>query len=741
MGTTEVVEIEPPPRTERRDRSRRWRSVALRVVLVLAVVLMSMTVAVAFYWTSLSKTNQVPIEQPWEKLTWRVRVLALKARGGIPELSWSELWQMTRQRGGFGMVNLLRGVTVDGTIRNAYDSDADHRVASDIFRVRCAICHGNEGAGGIVGPSLNHAGLKHGDSDLAIYKVLRDGVPDTAMNALSLSLVQRWQLVGYVRQLQLHDIGSVAGRAPLDIELSSERILSAGSKTDEWLTYSGSLDGHRYTPLNQITTANVSKLRIRWIRQFDTTLPSIEATPLVVGGVMFITEPPSDTMAVDAFDVKSGDLIWRYSRGVSLDVQSLFGRMNRGVAILDNKLYFVTLDGYLVCINANTGSLVWQTKVIDPSGGYSLSTAPLIVKRSVVIGVAGADYGIRGFLDAFDADTGKKQWRFDTVPGPGEPGHETWGGDSWRTGGGSTWATGSYDPSLDLLYWGTGNPSPGFSGNNRAGDNLYTDSVIALHPETGTLAWHFQFTPHDEHDWDSAQTPILADIPIDGKNRQVVCWANRNGFYYVLDRVTGEFLTGVPFVKVTWAKGLDPAGRPILADADDNSGVGRLVSPGIAGGTNFQNAALDQPRRLVFVPATENASVFTKPPHSVRATNGLVDGGSAVDIERPIPIVLALDAATGTKKWEHPYPKLDGTFYYSGLLATGGGVVFGASGGSVFALDSSTGHELWRVFLGGDTRAAPISFTIDGKQVIAVSAGRALFVFELGSADGGPQVR
>ena len=731
METTELIEIDSPSPAEHRDWRGRRRRIAVRIALVLAVVVISMTVAVAFYWTSLSKSNQTPIEQPWGKITWRVRLFALKARGGIPELSWSELWQMTRERGGFGMEKLMRGITLEGAVKNGYDADADHRAASDIFRVRCAICHGNEGAGGTVGPPLNHAGLKHGDSDLAIYRVLRDGVPNTAMIVPSLSLVQRWQLVGYVRQLQLHSIGLGTGKTPLDIEASSEQILSAGSKTDEWLTYSGSLDGHRYTPLNQITTANVSQLRMRWVRQFDTGVPTIEATPLVVGGVIFITEPPSDTMAVDAFDAKSGELIWKYSRSVLLDVQSLFGRMNRGLAILDNKLYFVTLDGYLVCLNVNTGALVWEIKVADPPGGYSLSVAPLIVRRSVVIGVAGADYGIRGFLDAYDADTGKRQWRFDTIPGPGEPGHETWSGDSWRAGGGSTWTTGSYDPSLDLLYWGTGNPSQDFSGDNRAGDNLYTDSVIALHPETGTLAWHFQFTPHDEHDWDSAQTPILADIPINGKNRHVVCWANRNGFYYALDRVTGEFLTGVPFVEQTWAKGLDFAGRPILADGENISTGGRIVRPGVAGGTNFQNAAFDPLRRLVFVPATEGASLYTKSPQTDSAINELSPGSMGAFIEPPIPVVRALDAATGTKKWEYFSPQIDGTSHFSGLLATGGGLVFGASGGSMFALDSATGHEVWRVFLGGDSRAAPISFTIDGKQVIAVSAGRALFLFEL----------
>lgn len=718
IGRNDLRETENPAL---RGHSHGRKTTRHAAALALAVIALGLMVVGAFYGT------RGPI---FAKTTWRIGLFARKARGGIPELAWSELWQMVWHRGGFGLENLMQGVSVDGSVHNGYDSDADLQAASGMFSVRCAMCHGSGGAGGEHGaPPLDHAGLKHGDSDLAIYKVLRDGVPNTAMQAPSISFVQRWQLVGYVRHLQLHGIALSAGKASLDIEVSSERILLAGNKTDEWLTYSGSLDGRRYTPLNQITPTNVAQIRTLWVRQFDTRLPTIEATPLVVGGVIFITEPPSDTMAVDALDAKSGDLIWRYSRSVLVDVHSLFGRMNRGPAILDSNLYFASLDGYLVCINVNSGKLVWETKVANPSQYYSLSMAPLIVNRSVVVGVAGGEYGIRGFVAAYDAETGKEQWQFDTIPGPGEPGHETWSGDSWRNGGGATWITGSYDPSLDLLYWGVGNPSPDYLGDARLGDNLYTDSVIALHPGTGKLAWHFQFTPHDVHDWDATQTPILVDIPVHGQIRRVMCWANRNGFYYVLDRVTGEFLAGVPFVEQNWAKGLDSVGRPILAEAADITNAGQVTRPGVVGGTNWQNAAFDPLRKLVFVPATESVSVYTKSVRATRGDNGLYAGSAGADIDPPIPVVRALDAATGTKKWERFSPPLDGTFSYSGLLATGGGLVFGASRGSVFALDSTTGHEVWRVFLGGDTRAAPISFTVDRRQVIAVSAGRALFLF------------
>jgi alcohol dehydrogenase (cytochrome c) len=361
-----------------------------------------------------------------------------------------------------------------------------------------------------------------------------------------------------------------------------------------------------------------------------------------------------------------------------------------------------------------------------------MTGAPLVVNDSIVVGVAGGEFAIRGFLAAYDAATGAQRWRFSTIPGPGEPGHETWENEAWRTGGGSTWITGSYDKALDLVFWGVGNPAPDFAGDVRPGDNLFTSSVIALNATTGKLAWHFQFTPHDEHDWDSTQTPILADLVVDGVMRRAICWPNRNGFYYVLDRVTGEFLVGTPFVELNWAKGLDAKGRPIPAEQGSLSSVGRLTRPGLAGGTNWQNAAFDHATTRLFVHATEGASVFTKSAHATRGPSGVYVGSAGSATEPPQPVVRALDAATGAKVWETFSPPLnEAPFSYSGLLATGGGLVFGASGGSLFALDANDGKQVWRVFLGGDTRAAPISFTLDGHQVIAVWVGRALFLLGL----------
>jgi len=665
----------------------------------------------------------------WETVSWRAHLFARKAEGAVPDLSWRELWFMTRVRGGFGLEGFVRGgYSLQGALVNPYVTDNDHQSGARIFRERCAACHGNNGTGERA-PALNRSGLSHGDADMAIYKVIRDGIPQTAMAAVAMSPQERWQVIGYLRTLQAATSRLRTEQLPpVDIQVSSEQIWAAGSRSDQWLTYSGSLDGRRYTPLTEITRENVSRLRVRWIRQFSTNDKN-ESTPIVVGGVIFTVEPPADVVALDA---RSGELRWRY-RGILPDkLPIIAARTNRGLAILGNVLFLGRLDDFLVAINATNGSVIWQTAVANPSDGFTMTGAPLIVNRSVVVGVAGGEYGIRGFLAAYDAETGRQQWKFNTIPGPGEFGHDTWKNDAWRTGGGPTWVTGSYDPSLDLLYWGVGNPAPDMLGDVRPGDNLFTCSMIALHASAGKLAWYLQFTPHDEHDWDAAQTPILADILIKGALRRVLCVANRNGFYYVLDRTTGEFLAGVPFVEQNWAKGLDSTGRPILSADAEVTPSGRLTKPG-SGGTIWQNAAFDHKSGLIFVPALEGALVFTKSLEARRADNGYYQASMGVSSAQAVPVVRALDAASGAKKWEYFSPDGKDSLANgnSGLLATGGGLVFGASGGFAFAIDSATGRELWRVFLGGDTWAAPISFTVDRRQIILVSGGRALFMFEL----------
>jgi alcohol dehydrogenase (cytochrome c) len=700
-----------------------------------AVILIGAAGAGALYWRlesdeSIANPGGESTGAIWNAVSCRVRIYLQSASGGAPTLSMSELWGLTRPGRGFVCTE---DSSLQASIRySSIASEDDRKTGAGLFRERCSGCHGADGSGGSVAPSLTRSQYNHGDADLAIYNVLRDGIPGTAMQSVGLSLFERLQVIAYLRTLQAQSSEDRKPEAPpLAIQVSNERLQAAGTNPDEWLTYSGSYNGWRHTSLAEITPANATQLNMRWVTQFDINDPNLEATPLVIDGTIFVAADAGHVLALNA---KTGAVIWEYKRPIPTGLPLEFGLSNRGLAVQGSTLFFGGLDGYLVAINANNGKVIWQTLVASSSDGYSLTGAPLVVNRSVVVGVGGGEFGMRGFLAAYDVSTGQQQWRFNTIPSPGEVGHETWENDAWRSGGGGTWITGSYDPSTDLLYWGVGNPSPAFFGDARPGDNLFTDSVIALHASTGKLAWYFQFTPHDEQDRDAAQTPVLADLLIKGEIRKAICWPNRNGFYYVLDRLTGEFLAGAPFVEVDWAKGLAPTGRPILSDSAKISAEGRRISPGNSGGTNWQNPAFDEKRESIFIPATESSSVFTKlPPNAkiVRIGNRPFVG-SGWSQEPTTRKVVALDAGTGARKWEYRAPSgVDSENGNSGLLSTEGGLVFGASGGAVFALDADTGREVWRRSLGGKTKAAPISFTVNGRQVVVVAAGRALFEFEL----------
>jgi alcohol dehydrogenase (cytochrome c) len=677
-----------------------------------------------------SNLDSFPAGKIWNAVSCRIGLYVQKAQGGVPELSWTDLWEITRLRQGFHCVD---GVSMTGSLQySSIASKADRQEGARIFRARCTGCHGLDGSGGPVGPSLIRSGYIYGDSDMAIYRVLRNGIPGTPMPSADLPLRKLLEVTAYLKMLTAHSGPAVEPERPrLAVEVNSARLQAAGTGADGWLMYSGSYNGWRHTTLNEITPANVAQLRIRWIKQFDVDNSNCEATPLVTNGAIFIVPDASHVLALDA---KTGDVIWQYTRAIAPGVSQLNGPVNRGLAVYGSTLFLGTLDGYLVAINANDGTVLWQTLVAKPSEGYSITGAPLTVNHSVIVGIAAGEYAARGFLAAYDAATGKQQWRFDTIPGPGELGHDTWKNDAWRTGGGGTWVTGSYDPTTDLLYWGVGNPAPAFAGDLRPGDNLFTDSVIALHASTGKLAWYFQFTPHDDHDRDAAQTPVLADLSIGGVAHKAILWPNRNGFYYALDRITGEYLVGVPFVETDWATALTPTGRPILKEAAEVTTAGRSTKPGISGGTNWQNPAFDQGRGTIFVPAIESSSVFTKaaPGAYIGRPGGFYIGSGWSEVGSATHEVLALDAATGRKKWRYAAPPTGPNGgNYSGLLSTGTGLVFGASGGILFALDADTGREIWRLPLGGTTKSAPISFTIGGHQVIAVVAGRALFVLGL----------
>ncbi len=397
----------------------------------------------------------------------------------------------------------------------------------------------------------------------------------------------------------------------VNAQVPFERLLRAKEEAQHWLTYSGTFMSQRYSELRQITPENVKRLETAWIYQQNSREPTntwFEVTPLVVDGIMYIVQPPNDVIALDA---TNGRVYWTYAYVPSVQARPCCGRVNRGLAILNDTLFMGTIDGNLIAIDAKNGSLVWKRSVARPEAGYALVAAPLVVKNKVIIGPAGGEFGIRGFLAAFEATTGKELWRFYTIPGPGQAGFESWTGNSWSTGGGPIWLTGSYDPELNLTYWGVGNPGPTWNGDDREGDNLFSNSVVALDADSGKLKWHFQFSPHDEFDHDSVQIPVLADADWQRTPRKLMYFANRNGFFYVLDRANGQFLAGSPFVEVNWATGLSESGRPMrIAGKTPTPSPGTLIAPGVQGGTNWYSPSFSPRTGLFYVPVWANYRSF-----------------------------------------------------------------------------------------------------------------------------------
>jgi alcohol dehydrogenase (cytochrome c) len=511
------------------------------------------------------------------------------------------------------------------------------------------------------------------------------------------------------------------------VQVPYERILTAKNEPGNWLTYSGNYAGHRHSALTQLTRANIAGLKPAWIYQ-SRDAGKWECTPIVIDGVMYITEAPN---VVTALDGRTGRIIWRYRRPLPADVAGCCGPVNRGIAVLGDAAYLCTFDCHLVCIDLNTGKERWDVVVADYKPGHSLTLAPLAVKDKIIVGISGGEFGVRGFLDAYDAKTGAQGWRFWTIPGKGEAGNETWGpGDSWKTGGAPTWITGTFDPELNTLYWGTGNPGPDYNGDDRPGDNLYSDSVIALDPDTGKLRWHFQFTPHDLHDWDSNQVPVLIDATIDGKPRKLLVQANRNAFFYVLDRTTGEFLRGAEFSKQTWAKGLDPRGRPIVLPNTAPTPEGVLVYPGLDGAVNWPSPSYNPSLGLFYVQTNEDkGQVFYKMKANYEAGDNFEGGGTRNVLgEEPHGAVKAIEATTGKVRWKF----WQSTSSNCAVLTTATGLLFsGTRDGYFYALDAASGAPLWRLQTGGAINGGPVTFLVDGKQHVAVAAGQGLFVFGL----------
>ncbi len=546
-------------------------------------------------------------------------------------------------------------------------------------------------------------------------------------------------------------IAALIGAAPVHAhaQVTPQRLQAAASEPQNWLTYSGGYQSQRYSTLDQITPANVKNLKLQWVYQAPVA-GNWQTTPLVVDGVMYLTQRLNDVVALDA---TTGRAFWMYRYTPAQDRIVCCGANNRGLAILGNTLFMGTLDAQLIALDARTGRPIWKTEVATTKDGYSITHAPLVVKDKVIVGVGGGEYGIRGFIAAYDAATGKEAWRFYTIPAPGEPGSETWQAcpkpangfcdpEAWKHGGGSIWMTGSYDPQLNLTYWGVGNVGPDYNGAQRPGDNLYTDSVVALDADTGKLKWHYQFTPHDVYDYDSVQVPVL----IDNWNRtgiNVMAWANRNGNFYVLDRATGRFFLGEPFVKVNWMSGFDERGRPQQTPQP----AGQPTYPGNQGGTNWYSPSFSPRTGLFYISAWEDyASVYSPAPSEYKVGSNFVGGGpqnfSAVPGAPGLgrsPInswteaaghgaVIAIEIGTGREKWK--FKMTDVTD--SGILTTASDLLFtGGREGFFQALDARTGALLWKTNLGAAINSGPITYRIGTRQYVSIVSGLSLFVFAL----------
>ena len=526
-------------------------------------------------------------------------------------------------------------------------------------------------------------------------------------------------------------------------QVTPERLVNTAEEPHNWLTYSGNYASTRHSELRQIAPGNVDELQLKWVFQAQ-SLEKFETTPLVVDGIMYLTEAPNTVVAVDA---KLGRVFWRYEYTPSNLSRPCCGRVNRGLAILGETLFMATIDAQLIAIDTVTGQPIWKTTVADADSGYAMTLAPLIVKDQVVVGVAGGEYGIRGFISAYEADTGEEVWRFYTIPAPGEPGHETWegGGDAWAHGGASVWVTGSYDPELNLTYWGIGNPGPDWNPAQRPGDNLYSDSVVALDADTGELEWYFQFTPNDDYDYDSVQVPVLIDLETTVfSSGKLMLWGNRNGFFYVLDRTNGEFIRGNPFIEVNWASGLDESGRPI----ETPQAAGATTYPCVGGGTNWYSPSYSPDTELFYLSAWVGCGHVFRPVETEYRPGQRFLGGRPSGANPGAPglpalnrgpinnwtetegtgAVIAIDPRTGGERWR--FEMTDVTT--SGVMTTASDLVFtGGREGYFYALHAETGELLWRTSLGGQIASGPISYAIDGKQYVAAASGNGLFVFGL----------
>lgn len=664
-------------------------------------------------------------------VAWRIAVLEAKLTGKIPEIPFRLMIKWMRPGSPVNLHHLASVPNVNASITNLFTDRESAEAGARRFGRICSQCHGDD-ARGRTGPNL--LATVGTMPDWKFFSTVKWGRPKTIMTAQPLSDLEIWQVCAFLRQTALD---AAVGKKDSDPQFSSyppvspDMLRSAGQAGD-WLTYAGNYAGYRHAFQNQITRDNIQHVRLAWVAQLPSDGGFQESSPIVVGGRMFVTEP---TEGVTALNAKTGAILWQFHRPVPPNIPLCCGLPNKGVAVLGKNVYVATFDSHLLALDAATGAKIWDVEVADWHQGYSMTAAPLAIDDRIVVGIAGGDFGIRGFVTAYAASDGAQLWKFDTVPGPGQPGHETWPADSWQHGGAATWNGGAYDPALGLIYWGTGNPDPVFNPSVRRGDNLYTCSMIALDVRTGQLRWYYQFTPADDHGWDSTQQPVLTDIKWQGQTIPAVVLANRNAFFYALDRRTGRFLFAKPYAKQTWASGFTEAGRPILQPGSHPTPTGAVVSPASNGATNWWAPSFDPKRNLLFVPAADTADIyFNIEGQDYREGRSFLASGFERTPNQPTTLaVRAVDVSTGQLRWNAKLETGGGEVpgEMGGVLSTGGDLVFAGHGDEFEAFDADTGAKLWNTPLGGVVHAAPISYTFADRQYIAIFAGRALFVFAL----------
>ncbi|HJZ71166.1 MAG TPA: PQQ-dependent dehydrogenase, methanol/ethanol family [Vicinamibacterales bacterium] len=703
----------------------------------------------------------------------------------FPGLTDEQTWQL---------VTYIRSLASDGRpSANTYARpDGDPAAGEALFfgKAGCASCHEVNGRGGMVGPDLSTAG--RGSAPVLRAKIVDPNKPPSGRGAappqvIAATLDDGTQIRGVRRNEDtfsaqivdasgmLHLVDKLKAKAfrvenvslmPADYAtrltaaelnhvvaylgtlrsraastgasaaggVTVDRLVKSAAEPHNWLMYWGDYHATHYSALTQIAAGNVDRLRAAWAYPMPGE-SVLEATPVVVDGVMYMTQPG----AVVALDARTGRQIWRSARAQKVRSPYEINPFNRGVAIAGHRLFVGTLDAALVALDARTGLALWETQVADTMLGYSLTSAPLVVKDKVLVGITGGEFGARGFLDAYDAATGTRLWRWYSVPAPGEFGNDTWKGDSWKFGGSPMWLTGSYDPDLNLVYWTVGNPGPQIDRSARGDlDNLFSDSVVAIDPDSGQRRWHYQFTPNDGHDWDSCQAVMLVDRMWRGRQRKLLLHADRNGMFYVLDRTNGQFLAATPFVYQNWNTGFAAAGRPIVVPGSNSSREGSFfVYPTLGGGTNFQAPSYDAATGLVYLEYSENGQTYVSTPvpfeegrqYIGRDTSAGTRASPKPGEPGPSAGIRAIDPETGKTVWDF------GIFRGSltnGVLATAGGVLFASlRDGNIVALDSRTGRHLWHFQTGGNNAASPMSYAVGGRQFVALAAGNTLYAFAL----------